>query len=153
MSASSPTRPRCSSRFVRRGVLPELASHVLLARVCGLSVAVDLLLSGRQITGAEAGSLGLASKALPAADVLPAAMEWAKDVAVNTAPVSVALAKQMLWADVVADLKASSRREGVPFAWLGRQADAHEGVNSFLEKRAPKWSLRVSEDLPDFQLD
>jgi len=139
--------------FVRRGVLPELASHVLLARVCGLSVAADLLLSGRQISGAEAASLGLASKALPAAEVLPAAMEWAKDVAANTAPVSVALAKQILWADVTPAVKASSRREGVPFGWLGRQADAHEGVTSFLEKRAPKWSLRVSEDIPDFELD
>jgi enoyl-CoA hydratase/carnithine racemase len=138
--------------FVRRGVLPELSSHVLLARVAGLSVAADLLLSGRMFSGKEAAELGVATKALPAAEVLPAALAWAQDVAANTAPASVVLAKQILWADVVDSLKASARREGVPFAWLGQQADAREGITSFLEKRAPQWSLQVSKDLPEFDL-
>jgi enoyl-CoA hydratase/carnithine racemase len=60
--------------FVRRGVIPELASHVIVARVAGLSNAADLLLSGRMIRGHEAAALGLASAALPAAEVLPAAL-------------------------------------------------------------------------------
>jgi enoyl-CoA hydratase/carnithine racemase len=62
--------------FVRRGVVPELSSHVILPRVVGLSNAADLLLSGRIFTGRQAAERGLATAALPAADVLPAAMEW-----------------------------------------------------------------------------
>jgi len=139
---------RVQFAFVRRGVIPELSSHVLLARVAGVSIAADLLLSGRQVSGREAFELGVASRALPAADVLAAAQDWARDVAVNTAPGSVALAKQLLWADVRPALEACGRAEGTLFAWAGRQADAHEGVSAFLEKRTPQWSVSVSRDLP-----
>jgi enoyl-CoA hydratase/carnithine racemase len=78
--------------FVRRGVIPELASNVTVARVVGLSNAADLLLSGRMILGREAAAMGLATRALPAEEVLPAALERARDIAVNAAPVSVAIA-------------------------------------------------------------
>lgn len=139
--------------FVRRGVIPELSSHVLLARVAGMSVAADLLLSGRQISGREAAELGIVAKALAAPDVLPAAMAWARDLAVNAAPGSVAITKQILWADVIPALRASARRETEPFAWLGQQADAREGITAFLEKRAPRWTLRVSRELPAFSFD
>jgi enoyl-CoA hydratase/carnithine racemase len=139
--------------FVRRGVIPELSSHVLLSRVAGVSIAADLLLSGRQISGRDAADLGIAAKALPAAEVLSAAMAWARDLAVNAAPGSVAITKRILWAEVVPALQASERREKAPFAWLGQQADAKEGITAFLEKRAPRWTLRVSGDLPDFPFD
>ncbi len=136
--------------FVRRGMMPELAAHVLLARVAGVSVAADLLLSGRMVSGRELCELGIANRALPAADVLGAAMAWAADVAQNAAPASVALTKQMIWSDIAPDLRAMSRRETPPFEWLGQQADAAEGITSFLEKRAPRWTLRPSVDVPDF---
>ena len=83
--------------FARRGILPELASHVILSRVAGFSNAADLLLTGRTIKGREAADLGLASEALPAEEVLPRAMEIAADIAANTAPVSVAATKKLLW--------------------------------------------------------
>jgi enoyl-CoA hydratase/carnithine racemase len=136
--------------FVRRGMVPELAAHLLLARVAGLSVAADLLLSGRMVSGRELVELGVASRALPAAEVLPAAVAWARDVADYAAPVSVALTKQLLWADLRADLRSASQRETQPFAWIGRQRDAHEGIVSFLDKRVPEWSMRVGRDLPTF---
>ena len=133
--------------FVRRGVIPELASHVIVPRVAGLSNAADLMLSGRIFRGREAAERGLATRALPAEEVLPAALEHAREYA-NAAPVSVAIAKRLLWDGVGAPLEMI-RREMPLFNWASRQADAREGVASFLEKRAPQWKLRASQDLPD----
>lgn len=135
--------------FVRRGVIPELASHTIVARVAGLSNAADLLLSGRIIRGREAAELGLVSKALPRDEVLPAAQAWARDVAVNTAPVSVAISKRLLWESFAASVPDMRRREDKLFGWIGAQADAREGVVSFLEKRDPDWKLSVKRDKPD----
>lgn len=133
--------------FVRRGVLPELASHVVLARVAGFSTAAELLLTGRTILGREAAALGLASRALPRAEVLPAAREIALDIARNTAPASVAAAKRLLWEGLTVSVDEMMRREGPLFAWLGNQPDAREGVSSFIEKREPRWSMSP-RDLP-----
>jgi len=131
--------------FVRRGVLPELGSHTVLARVVGLSRAADLLLTGRTISGVEAAALGLASRALPQKDVAPAALEMARDIAANTAPASVAVAKKLLWDGMSATVGDMMRRENPAFAWLGNQADAREGVQSFIEKRPPRWSLSPAD--------
>jgi enoyl-CoA hydratase/carnithine racemase len=134
--------------FVRRGVLPELASHYLLPRIVGLSNASDLLLSGRTISGAEAVELGLATKALPAAEVLPAALAWARDVAANVAPVSAAVAKKLIWEGLSGTVDDTLRREQPLFGWATAQVDATEGVQAFLDKRHPDWKLRVSTDTP-----
>jgi enoyl-CoA hydratase/carnithine racemase len=141
---------KISFAFVRRGVLPELASHAILPRVVGFSNAADLLLSGRTITGTEAAARGLASQALPAAEVLPAAQAWARDLAVNAAPVSVAAAKRLLWQNLVGDIEATTKREVPLFAWFGRQPDAKEGVTSFIEKRPPAWTMSTTNDFPDW---
>jgi len=135
--------------FVRRGILPELASHVIVARVAGFSNAADLLLSGRVLRGREAAELGLATEALPADEVLPAAQARARDIAVNAAPMSVAIAKRLLWEGITSSVPEMLEREGELFAWLGNQPDAREGVVSFLEKRPPEWKLSVSRDLPE----
>jgi len=135
--------------FVRRGILPELASHVIVARVAGFSNAADVLLSGRMLRGTEAAELGLATKALPAHEVLPAAQERARDIARSAAPVSVAISKRLLWEGITSSIPDMLKREGELFAWLGNQPDAREGVVSFLEKRPPEWKLSVSRDLPE----
>lgn len=135
--------------FTRRGMLPELASHLLLQRVTNFSQAADLLLSGRIFSGAEAADLGVVSKALPKEKVLPAAMEIASDF-VNTAPASVAITKRLLWEGLDSNMKTMLKREGPLFAWTGNQLDAKEGVMSFIEKRQPNWKLSASTDLPDF---
>ena len=134
--------------FVRRGIIPELASHAIVARVAGLSNAADLLMSGRMILGTEAAELGIASKALPKDQVLPAALERAREF-LNAAPASVAISKRLLWEGVTASIPEMMRREGPLFAWTGNQPDAREGVMSFLEKRPPEWSVSVARDLPD----
>jgi enoyl-CoA hydratase/carnithine racemase len=83
--------------FVRRGVLPELASHVILPRLAGLSRASELLLSGRTFLGDEAVEYGVATQALPKDEVLPAAMDHELDIAVNAAPMTDAIAKRLIW--------------------------------------------------------
>ncbi|MPY93095.1 MAG: hypothetical protein GEV08_08520 [Acidimicrobiia bacterium] len=138
---------KISFAFVRRGMIPELSSHAVAARVLGLSGAADLLLTGRMITGRQAADLGLASAALPADQVLPAAIERAQEVTL-AAPVSVAIAKRLLWEPLLADIEATARKENELFAWVGRQADAKEGISSFLERRPPAWTMSPARDLP-----
>jgi enoyl-CoA hydratase/carnithine racemase len=134
--------------FVRRGVLPELWSHAIVAHVAGLSNAADLLLTGRMITGRELAELGLASAALPADQVLPATLERAREVR-WAAPASVALSKRLLWEGLGASLRELGPREVRLFGWVSRQPDAREGVLAFLEKREPAWKLAPSRDLPE----
>lgn len=132
--------------MVRRGILPELGSHALLPRVVGFSRAADLLLTGRMILGAEAAELGLVSRALPADQVLPAALEMARDIAVNVAPVSAAVAKQMMWQGINMSVDEMITAEGRLIPKMASLSDSVEGVRAFFEKRAPQWSLSVTAD-------
>jgi len=91
----------------------------------------------------------LASKALPAAEVLPAAVECAWEFK-KAAPVSVAVSKRLLWEGLTASVAEMDQREFVLFDWICRQPDAVEGVTSFLEKRDPAWKMSVNSDLPNF---
>ncbi|WP_404314502.1 enoyl-CoA hydratase/isomerase family protein [Prescottella equi] len=133
---------------VRRGVVPDMMSHWTVVRVAGLAVAADVLLTGRTFDGLEAVRLGLASRSLPAGQVLPAALATARDIATNVAPMSAALSKRLLW---------DSAREGfAPREVAGYEtelhhrvmgtADAAEGVRAFLDRRDPDWTARVSAD-------
>lgn len=117
-------------------------------------MAADLLLTGRTFDGREAVAMGVAVKALPAGDVLAAAMAVARDIAVNVAPMSAALSKRLLWDTMTEGYSARQ------VAWLETElhkrvmggADAREGVAAFLERRAPRWSASVSPEwkpLPD----
>jgi enoyl-CoA hydratase/carnithine racemase len=138
--------------FVRRGVNPELASTWILPRLVGVARAADLLLSGRTLTGEEAAALGLVNEAVERERVLPRALEIARGIARNAAPVSVAATKRMLWEHLgVADPRVAERREGKVLVQLGSRADAREGVEAFLEKRDPRWSLRPSTDMPELE--
>lgn len=94
---------------VRYGVLGDAHSHWTLRRAVGLATAADLLLTGRPITGVEAAARGIATRALPAAEVLPAALDLARDVAAHADPEAVALSKRILWADL--DAEGTERAE------------------------------------------
>ena len=134
--------------FVRRGVVPELASHLILPRLCGMARAAELLLSGRTFSGAEAAEWGIANRSMPAAEVLPAAMEMARDIATNAAPVPVALSKALLWEGVGFELAEWRAREGRLLNRATRLPDSREGTVAFLEKRDPRWTGRVTEEVP-----
>ena len=133
--------------FTRRGMMPELAAHLLVQRVAGLSNAADVLMSGRIFTAEEALSMGIVSKVLPKEELLPAAMEMAQEYA-NTAPASVAITKRLLWKGLDSTPQEMMKEEGPTFAWLGNQPDAKEGVMSFLEKRPPEWQM-TPDDIPE----
>ncbi len=135
--------------FTRRGIIPEANSTWLVPRLVGLSRGVDLLLSGRQFSGREAAEWGLCSRALPADQVLPAALELAHDIADNTAPLSVAITKQLIYDFMdAADRPAAITRETKLTWWVGEQADAMEGVMAWFEKRPPNWTVSKHLDLP-----
>jgi enoyl-CoA hydratase/carnithine racemase len=138
--------------FVSRGIIPEANASWILPRVVGLSVACDLLLSGRMFSGREAVELGVASRALPAAEVLPAGRALAETVRDSTAPVSVAITKRLLWESLEVSRTESLAAETRLLHWIGGQPDAAEGVRSFLGKRPPAWVLRPSRDLPDWPM-
>ncbi|MDZ7679948.1 MAG: enoyl-CoA hydratase-related protein [Acidimicrobiales bacterium] len=135
--------------FIRRGWIPELGAHWLLPRLVGMSNAMDLLLTGRIFTGAEAAEMGLVSQALPAADVLPAALDKAHQIAGKCAPVSVALSKRLAWQMLEeTDHAAAQATDGELYRWTTQQPDSREGVSSFLEKRTPQWTMSKTGDLP-----
>ena len=124
--------------FSRRGVLPELGSQWIVPRLVGVSRGLELLLTGTIITGREAAAIGLVSKAVPAPDVLPAALDLANAIAVNVAPASAAIIKRNVYRSLEEpDRRAARARESALFAWTARQPDAREGPLAFLEKRDP----------------
>ena len=133
---------------VRRGVMPDAFSNWTLPRIAGMANAADILLTGRTFTGAEAKELGVASRVLPNDDVLPHALEVAHDMAVNTAPVSVAVTKRLLWGSFGLVPGQVDRLETELHHHLMGEADAREGVHAFLERRPPRWSLTVNDNFP-----
>ena len=135
---------------VRRGVMPDAYSHWTLPRLVGMERAADLLLTGRKITGAEAVQMGLAGRCLPAARVLDAGLEIAKDIALNTAPLSVAIAKRLLWESPNLSPAQVEHRETELHHHLMGRADAIEGVMAWLERRTPQWKSSVTKDWPEW---
>jgi len=134
---------------VRRGVMPDAMSHWTLPRLVGLAKAADILLTGRTFNGIEAHELGIASRVLANDEVLPQALEVAHDIAINTAPVSVAISKRLLWESFSMTSDDMNQAESSLHQHLMGKADAREGVLSFLERREPKWSQTVNENWPE----
>jgi enoyl-CoA hydratase/carnithine racemase len=132
----------------RRGVMPDLHTHWTLPRIVGHGAAAEILLTGRMYTGADAERFGLASEVLDAADVLPRARDIAHDIAVNVAPVSVAVSKRLLWRDPPPTRAQVHRLETDLHLHLMGRPDAREGVMAFLEKRPPQWSMSLGTDWP-----
>jgi enoyl-CoA hydratase/carnithine racemase len=130
---------------VRRGVLGDAYSHWVLPRLVGISAAAEILLTGATFDGVRAGELGLCSRVLPAGEVLPAALDMARDIAVHTAPVAVAASKQMVWASFESDAAAVERAETLWHRRLMAHPDAREGVRAFLDRRDPRWTGRVGD--------
>jgi enoyl-CoA hydratase/carnithine racemase len=133
---------------VRRGVIPDAHSHWTVPRAVGFANAADLLLTGRHVTADDAVAMGLANRALPAREVLPAALDVARDIAANTAPLSVAISKRLLWASPALDADEVDRLETAMHRHVMGEADAREGVLAFLERRTPRWSLSPTREWP-----
>jgi enoyl-CoA hydratase/carnithine racemase len=137
--------------FARRGLVPEACSSWFLPRVVGISRACEWVYSGRVFGADEAKEGGLVRDVLPAAELLPTARKLAEEIAHNTSAVSVALSRQMLWKMLGADHPMEAHKiDSRGIRYMGRSADAREGVSSFLEKRDPNFSMSPSKDMPDY---
>ena len=135
--------------FARRGLVPEAASAWFLPRLVGLSQALRWCLSGRVFGAEEALAGRLVSEVVPAATLLDHAKEIAREIAEETAPVSVALTRQLLWRYAGApDYSEVLKIDGPLAMELGAGGDVKEGVAAFLEKRKPRFPGRVSTDMP-----
>jgi len=140
--------------FARRGIVPEACSSWFLPRLVGISTAAEWCYSGRVFPAGEALERGLVRSVHAPDDLLPAAHELAREIADNTAPVSVALTRQMLWRMLGADHPMEAHRvDSRGIQSRGASADAREGVESFLEKRPPVYPVKVSDGLPDLFVD
>ncbi len=136
--------------FTRRGIVPEACSSWFLPRIVGISQAMEWVASGRVFTAEEALAGGLVRSVHPEDQLLGVARELAREIAENTAPVSVALARRLLWSGLGAahPMEAHRADSRAMFA-RGRSADAREGIASFLEKRPAQFPDRVSDGLPE----
>ncbi|MDX2274709.1 MAG: crotonase/enoyl-CoA hydratase family protein [Hyphomonadaceae bacterium] len=135
--------------FARRGIVPEAASSWFLPRVVGISTAMEWVATGRVFKADEAKERGLVRSLHAPEDLLPAAHALAREIADNTSAVSVAASRRMLWEMMCADHPmAAHKLDTRVMIERGRSADAAEGVSSFLEKRAAKFPMRVSNGLP-----
>ncbi len=145
-------RARIGFVFTRRGIVPEANSTWLLPRLVGMSRALEILLTGRLMSAEEALELGVVSRVVPHDRLLDEALALARDIAENTAPVSVAITKRLVWRNLLEpDPAAAKAREDALFEWAGKQPDAAEGVESFLENRPPEWTMPKTTDLPDVE--
>jgi enoyl-CoA hydratase/carnithine racemase len=136
--------------FARRGIVPEACSSWFLPRLVGISQAMEWVATGRVFTAEEALAGGLVRSLHPPGELLAAARSIAEEIAENAAPVSVALARRMMWRMLGAEHPMLAHRADSRGMFLrGQSADAAEGVGAFLEKRPARFPDRVSDGLPD----
>jgi enoyl-CoA hydratase/carnithine racemase len=137
--------------FSRRGIVPEAASTWFLPRIVGIGQALEWLYSGRVFPAQEALAGRLVNKVVPPDQLLPAARAIAKEIVENTAPVSMALIRQMAWRMLGADHPMEAHKvDSRGIYSRGASADVKEGVVSFLEKRPPNFTNTISKDMPSY---
>jgi enoyl-CoA hydratase/carnithine racemase len=136
--------------FSRRGIIPEACSSWFLPRAVGISRAMEWVSTGRVFGAQEGLDAGLLRSLHPKEELMGAARELALEIARNTAPVSVALARQLMWRMLGAEHPMIAHRaDSRGMVARGQSADVVEGVTSFLEKRPAHFTDKVSDGLPD----
>jgi len=137
--------------FARRGIVPEAASSWFLPKIVGIAKALEWCYSGRVFGAKEAHDGGLVSEVLPPDQLLPRARAVAGEIRDNTAPVAIALIRQMMWRLSAAEHPMEAHRiDSRGIYTRGQSADVREGVTAFLEKRTAKFPQTVSADMPRF---
>ena len=137
--------------FSQRGIVPEAASSWFLPRIVGISQALEWCYTGRVFPAQEALAGRLVSKIVPGDELLPTARALAREIASKTAPVSIALIRQMMWRMLGADDPVEAHKvDSRGIYTRGRSEDVKEGVMSFLEKRPANFKNKISSDMPDF---
>jgi len=142
---------KCGFVFARRGIVPEACSSWFLPRIVGIAKASELCLTGRVFRARDEASSGLFNAVVPTEEVLPRALAIAREIADNTSAVSVALSRALLWHGLgEKDPQSAHLIDSKCIHWAGRHPDAYEGVQSFLEKRPPRFSMSAWSDMPEF---
>jgi enoyl-CoA hydratase/carnithine racemase len=137
--------------FSRRGIVPEAASSWFLPRIVGIAQALAWTFSGKVFDAREALAGRLVSEVVPAEQLIPRARAIAREIAESTAPVSVALIRQMMWRGLGMDHPMEAHKvDSRGIYSRGASADVKEGVVSFLEKRPAKFPQVVSRDMPPY---
>lgn len=137
----------------RRGVVADFAMEYVLPRLVGFERAFELLVRAPRLNGEEAVAWGLASRCVPGAQVLETALEVARDIAANCAPLPVALHKRLLWRGLDMSLVDLSQQESRALNHTMTMADAVEGGMAYLEHRSPRWEGSVANDWPHWLRD
>ena len=137
--------------FSRRAIVPEACSSWFLPRIVGIQTALEWTFSGRVFEASEALDRGFVRSVHAEDELLPAAKALAMEFSEMTSAVSVTLIRHMLWKMLGADHPMEAHKiDSRGVYHRGRSADAFEGVESFLQKRAPSFPGKVSKDLPEF---
>jgi enoyl-CoA hydratase/carnithine racemase len=145
------TNSRFGYVFSRRGLVPEGASTWFLPRLVGLGHALDWMISGRVFDAQEALAAGLVTRLCEPDEVLPAAQALAAELIATTAPVAVAVTRQLLFRMSPLDSPFPARDlDSRLIADAPSNPDVIEGVTSFLRKEPPSFPGRVNTDLPDY---
>jgi enoyl-CoA hydratase/carnithine racemase len=136
--------------FVRLNLAPDASSTWMLPRIVGVSNAMDLLLTGRTFLGSEAVALGLASKAVPADQVLDTALELARDIAANCAPIATGVTKQLIYDGLATgDRTAAMTEETRVIWWIGAQPDTVAGMMGMATRQPPEWTQSKRTPVPE----
>ena len=136
--------------FSRIGAVPEACSSWFLPRIVGISKALDWCYTGKVFNSQEALQYGLVSDVLPDDKLIDRALEIGSSYSAKTSAVSVSLARRMMWNMLAATHPEEAHiLDSMAMERMGKSPDIKEGIASFLEKRAPNFSMKVSKDLPD----
>ena len=139
--------------FSRRGAVPEACSSWFLPRIVGISKALDWCYTGKVFNSQEALQHGLVSDVITSDKLLDRALEIGSSYSDKTSAISVSLARQMMWNMLAATHPEEAHiLDSMAMERMGKSPDIKEGIASFLEKRAPNFSMRVSKDLPDLSV-
>ena len=140
---------KLSFRFSRLGILPDANALWLVPRLVGIQHALDLLMSGRDFTGAEAAAIGLIKQAVPRDELLATAQAYANDIADNASPMSTALIKRLTYQYLQETDRGAAMAEETDWIWwTGTQPDIVEAMTARMERRAPNW-ITSKVDVPD----
>jgi len=134
-----------TTAFSRRGLIAEWGIGWTLPRIVGPSHALDLLWSARKVDAAEAERIGLANRVFPHDELLAGVRSWAEDVATHCSPTSLQVMKRQVWTSMTRDLGPAMTEAIELMRDSFDRPDFKEGVDSFLEKRAPQFA-RIGEE-------
>jgi len=128
-----------TTAFVRRGLIAEWGIAWTLPRLVGSAHALDLLLSGRKIDAREAERMGLVNRVLPDEKLLPYCVEYVRELASNSSPASMMIMKRQVYQQLTRELGPSCDEAVGLMVESFSRPDFKEGVQSFLERRSPKF--------------